>query len=320
MTQLMKEVSSLVRNFLVNAGNLYAGFHSIFAALLLAGEASLDLLQSLFRFPEEIWRINFLAVRGRKEGFQAKIDTDLLTSFLRFDLHGQFTQDRDKIFAGRIYGDSDLFRFPLNHPVKPRLQGLHLGDRKKSGFDVNTEILRHSKGLFLSFLFEGREFKPIIEEIGIRSVKMPERLLKRLSNGFIEPDEFGSPFQLGKHPGRVVIVKALLLLAFVHGVVVNTFSKKIVVDKTTLTKLVGKNILLFFGWVDAISKCFIDYSFHFLHFNSLWCNCQEKSREMQAIYLPAKSGSFLAYQPCLEGPALKEVMSIEESTFAILYL
>ena len=294
MTEFVKKIGSLIGNLFVNMSYLDACLVSVFASLLLAGKTALSPLQFLFRFSKKFRRINPLSFGCHKEGFHPEVNSDLQTCSLCLDIQGNFTQNRGKILPRWIHGDGDMFCFPIRASVKSCFKRLDFRDGEKSGFGVNAKILRYCEALFLSFFLEGRKLKSISKEMGIGCVKMSKGLLERLGIGLIKPGKFRLLFQLSKHPGRIMVVKALLFFAFIHGVVVNTLSKKMIVDEATLTKLIDKNLLLFFGRVNAISECFIDRSVHILHLNISGCRSQEKSKERQAIHLPAKARSFLA--------------------------
>ena len=131
----MLEVRTYSGHSAMQLGKALAGLLAVFAALLLARQRALSLLELLHCALERLGRLDFLAVRARAEGF----DADVKPQHLRFS-DGRlwcvlclivFIQDGRPVIAASIHGQRDALHLAVDLSMDNRLEGFHLGHLDK---------------------------------------------------------------------------------------------------------------------------------------------------------------------------------------------
>ena len=105
------------------------------------------------------------------------------------------------------------------------------------GVGVQSEVLRHTKGLFIVLALEVGERGATREEVLVGGIQILQGLLERLRVDFPQPFGFRLLLQRHQGVGGIGVVQALLLLALMRGVVVHPLAQEVIVDKPRTPEL-----------------------------------------------------------------------------------
>lgn len=248
VAELVKEVLTLPGHTPVLAGYRDAGLVPVGAALLLAGQASLQAFQLAFR-PAQVLRMLDLLPGGQDgEVLEADIDADRWPAvvFGQFDLHFALDRRVELAALGSRYGD--VLRRPFHAAVEDSPDPAHLG--KIDALAVETETLRVADSLLIVSGLEARVLSSLLEEVLVGSVEVFQLLLQDLGVGVSQPGVIFRSLQISEQGGRVGIGQPFAVLF----IVLFARRKAPVEHVAGMTELDGQGSPLRLVGIDAIAE------------------------------------------------------------------
>ena len=228
----VKEVRTLVGNFLMQTRHLHPRFLAVLAALLFAGKLALQATQLLFRPAQRLRSIDLLPLRSDDEALQSQIQPDLFPfAFGRTVFHIHFAQDGGEVPARWAAGDGYAFERTPDRAVHHDLERRQLRDGQPTLLYVQREVLRDTKRLLAAPGFELRKLCQALKKVPVRRVQIAQGHLQGLRIDVSQPSVFRLSFQGGQPAGSVLVIQALLLFSFVRGVEIHALTQKEVVHK-----------------------------------------------------------------------------------------
>jgi len=279
---LMKEITALIRNFLMLYCQSMRCFTSGIRVFLLPRYRALKSFKAFLRFTEVFRTFNHVAVRNGEECLDAEVNADFVASVLRLR-HFNFAKDGGMVSTRSTAGDGNRLHRPLDGSVDSYLYPLR---SRYVEFTVQKgPSLGNRKGLCLSTLLKPGKFSSIVVEVAVGKIKMSETLLQGLGVYFSEPAILLLLLELGEHSCCIMVVQPLLLVVLMFCIPINALAQKVVVDKAGTTKVSLKNIPLVSIGIYSVFVCFINC--HITNSTTFFVIRQG------GIHLPAKAGSFL---------------------------
>src|SRR5919199_1351451 len=258
--QLVKEIFTSIGYSCLNSSNFTPRFLSIVRAFHSCVECFLSLPQLMSKALEVFGVGNFLPVTGGNQGGDSRINSYCFIE-LRQELNGMvFNQQRDK---------------PTSRCIQPHCSSGRLTPFRERATPFDGQRFRTFRQPQLPILPpKGRTGKlsaaatPLFLEVGILGTTCPEvgegflqvsqSLLQGYAAYFIEKLQVFLLFPLGKHPGCLLVINALL--AFIPGFCPSM--QRFVVNQPDATQCAAQELFLFRCWVKAVSVGTLSHGSH----------------------------------------------------------
>ncbi len=261
-TQLVGKVLTAGVDLFVFSGQPLPGFLSVLTVLLFARKGPMSLLDTPLRLAVETRIVYLFASGADSEVGQTQVNPDLWANELRVR-HFFLDLDAQIVFAALAFRDDKSFRFTFNWSMKDSPYPAHFGQIEAR--TLNLEVLGDGDALFVfstmvawiafwhpvlaSFFTRLGQcaFVHHLEELFVGRLQVAKRTLQGLGITHLKPPEALGSFQAGEHLVCRCVAQtfAMLQVMFLAN------SQEVVVDKTSLPKVMGQQAFLFFGWVDA---------------------------------------------------------------------